>query len=69
MAARARRRLRRAAGAHPRAGQKQFIQTLWDDLEIWRYQVYVEHPILAKQDAKPYGALRKWARQFYDLQA
>ncbi len=41
---------------------------LWDDLEIWRYQVYVETPAFAKQDAKPYGALRKWARQFYELE-
>jgi len=48
--------------------QKQFLTTLWDDLEIWRYQVYVETPAFAKQDAKPYGALRKWARQFYEVE-
>jgi 3-ketosteroid 9alpha-monooxygenase subunit A len=48
--------------------RKRYIQTLWDDLEIWRYQVYVEHPIFAQQDAKPYGALRKWARQFYNVE-
>ncbi len=47
---------------------KEFLQTLWDDLEIWRYQMYVQEPILAKQDARPYGALRKWARQFYELE-
>jgi 3-ketosteroid 9alpha-monooxygenase subunit A len=47
--------------------KKQFLTTLWDDLEIWRYQVYIETPAFAKQDAKPYGALRKWARQFYEL--
>ena len=41
--------------------KKQFLTTLWDDLEIWRYQVYVETPAFAKQDARPYGALRKWA--------
>ena len=46
---------------------KEFLSTLWDDLEIWRYQVYVETPAFAKQDAKPYGALRKWARQFYEV--
>jgi 3-ketosteroid 9alpha-monooxygenase subunit A len=46
---------------------KQYIQTLWDDLEIWRHQVYVETPSFAKQDAKPYGALRKWAKQFYEI--
>jgi phenylpropionate dioxygenase-like ring-hydroxylating dioxygenase large terminal subunit len=46
---------------------KNFLSTLEDDLEIWRYQVYVENPVLAKADARPYGALRKWARQFYEL--
>jgi phenylpropionate dioxygenase-like ring-hydroxylating dioxygenase large terminal subunit len=48
--------------------EKEFIVTLWDDLEIWRYQKYVEHPALAKRDARPYGSLRKWAKQFYDIQ-
>jgi 3-ketosteroid 9alpha-monooxygenase subunit A len=48
--------------------EKEFLSTLWDDLEIWRYQVYVETPAFAKRDAKPYGALRKWARQFYELE-
>lgn len=47
--------------------EKEFLQTLWDDLEIWRYQVYVEQPIFAQQDARPYGAMRKWARQFYQV--
>ena len=47
--------------------EKEFIVTLWDDLEIWRYQKYVEHPALAQQDAKPYGQLRKWAKQFYEI--
>ena len=51
----------------PRAGREGVPQTLWDDLEIWRYQMYVETPAFAKQDAKPYGALRKWAKQFYEL--
>ena len=41
--------------------------TMWDDLEIWRYQKYVEHPALARQDAKPYKALRQWAQQFYEV--
>jgi hypothetical protein len=49
--------------------KQQFLSTLWDDLEIWRYQIYIETPAFAKQDAKPYGALRKWARQFYELPA
>lgn len=40
--------------------------TVWDDLNIWRYQKYVENPALSKADAKPHMALRKWAAQFYD---
>ena len=43
------------------------VGDLWDDLNIWRYQHYVEHPALSKVDAKPYMALRKWATQFYDV--
>jgi len=46
---------------------KQFMGTMWDDLEIWRYQKYVEHPALATQDAAPYIALRQWAQQFYEI--
>ncbi len=49
--------------------EKQFLQTLWDDLEIWRYQVYVSNPALAQRDARPYGAIRKWAAQFYEIDA
>jgi 3-ketosteroid 9alpha-monooxygenase subunit A len=48
--------------------EKEFLVTLWDDLEIWRYQKYVEHPALAKQDARPYASIRRWARQFYDVE-
>jgi phenylpropionate dioxygenase-like ring-hydroxylating dioxygenase large terminal subunit len=47
--------------------EKEFMITMWDDLEIWRYQKYVEHPALARQDAKPYKALREWAQQFYEM--
>ena len=47
--------------------EKQFMGTMWDDIEIWRYQEYVERPALAKQDAKPYMALRRWATQFYEI--
>ena len=46
---------------------REFLSTMEDDLEIWRYQRYVEHPALAQQDAKPYGQLRKWVRQFYEI--
>jgi hypothetical protein len=44
------------------------MSTMEDDLEIWRYQDYVEHPVMAKSDAREYGQLRKWARQFYDIE-
>jgi phenylpropionate dioxygenase-like ring-hydroxylating dioxygenase large terminal subunit len=45
---------------------KEFLQAPSEDLEIWRHQEYVENPALAQQDARPYGGVRKWARQFYD---
>jgi len=45
--------------------EKQHLSTVWDDLNIWRYQNYVEHPPLSRVDAKPYMALRNWATQFY----
>jgi 3-ketosteroid 9alpha-monooxygenase subunit A len=47
--------------------EKEFLVALADDLEIWRYQDYVEHPALARQDARPYAALRRWAQQFYEI--
>ena len=47
--------------------EKQFLSTVFDDLQIWRYQKYVERPPLSKVDAKGYMALRKWATQFYDV--
>jgi hypothetical protein len=49
--------------------EKQFLGTVWEDLDIWRYQEYIENPPLAKIDAKPYMALRKWAQQFYEVPA
>ncbi|MFI5717752.1 aromatic ring-hydroxylating dioxygenase subunit alpha [Nocardia sp. NPDC051750] len=49
--------------------EKQFLITVWDDLSIWRYQKYVEHPALSPQDAKPYMSLRQWATRFYDVPA
>jgi hypothetical protein len=48
---------------------QKFLGTVWDDLDIWRYQEYVEHPALSKVDAKLYMAMRKWATQFYDVPA
>jgi 3-ketosteroid 9alpha-monooxygenase subunit A len=47
--------------------EQEFLTTMEDDLEIWRYQDYVEQPAMAKVDAKPYLALRTWARQFYEV--
>jgi 3-ketosteroid 9alpha-monooxygenase subunit A len=47
--------------------ERQFLGTVWEDLDIWRYQEYIERPPLAKVDAKPYMAMRKWATQFYEV--
>jgi 3-ketosteroid 9alpha-monooxygenase subunit A len=49
--------------------EKEFLTTMEDDLEIWRYQEYVEKPALAKVDAKYFTALRKWMAQFYEVDA
>jgi 3-Ketosteroid 9alpha-hydroxylase C-terminal domain len=49
--------------------ENQFLRTVWEDLDIWRDQEYVEHPALSKVDAKPYMAMRKWATQFYEVPA
>ena len=49
--------------------EKRFLQTVWDDLSIWRYQKYVERPPLDRIDAKRYMAMRRWALQFYDVDA
>ena len=46
--------------------EKHFLSTVFDDLQIWRYQRYVENPALSREDAKGYMALRKWATQFYE---
>ena len=47
--------------------ERQFLKTVWEDCDIWRYQKYVERPSLSKVDAKSYMAMRKWATQFYDV--
>ena len=49
--------------------EENFLSTVFDDLQIWRYQKYVENPALSKVDAKGYMALRKWAAQFYEVPA
>ena len=49
------------------AVEKEFLSTVEDDLEIWRYQKWIEKPAYAKVDAKGYTALRKWSQQFYDV--
>jgi len=61
---------RRHLGGAARRGreqvERQFLGTVWEDLDIWRYQEYNEQPALSKIDAKPYMAMRKWATQFYE---
>ena len=47
--------------------ERQFLGTVWDNLNIWRHQEYIAHPALSKIDAKPYMAMRKWATQFYEV--
>jgi 3-ketosteroid 9alpha-monooxygenase subunit A len=49
--------------------EKEFLTTMEDDLEIWRYQDYVDQPAMAKVDAKYFMTLRKWAKQFYEVDA
>ncbi len=49
--------------------ERQFLKTVWEDCDIWRYQKYIEHPALAQIDAKTYMAMRQWAKQFYDIPA
>ena len=62
-----RRHLRCATGHSARPVERQFLGTVWEDLDIWRYQEYIERPPLSKVDAKPYMAMRKWATQFYEV--
>jgi phenylpropionate dioxygenase-like ring-hydroxylating dioxygenase large terminal subunit len=47
--------------------EKEFLTTMEDDLEIWRYQEYVDRPAMAKSDAKAFSELRKWVQQFYEV--
>ena len=47
--------------------EKQFLTTMEEDLEIWRYQDYVDRPAMAKVDAKYFTKLRRWAQTFYDV--
>jgi 3-ketosteroid 9alpha-monooxygenase subunit A len=47
--------------------EKEFLSTVEDDPEIWRYQKWVEKPAYSKVDAKGYTTLRKWSQQFYDI--
>lgn len=44
-----------------------FLKTIEEDFLIWRNQVYVSRPIIAKVDLEAYSALRRWQRGFYDL--
>jgi len=40
-------------------------QALCDDIGIWAYQRYLDHPGLAPSEAAGFVALRSWARGFY----
>jgi len=46
---------------------RQFLTTVEDDLEIWRYQKWVDKPVYSRVDAKGYATLRRWSQQFYDV--
>ena len=45
------------------------VTTVDDDLNIWRYQKWIEQPAYSKVDAKGYSTLRKWSQRFYDVPA
>lgn len=47
--------------------ERDLLSTVFDDLSIWRHQVYIENPPMARVDAKPFMALRRWAKQFYEV--
>jgi hypothetical protein len=47
--------------------EQEFLSTVDDDLEIWRYQSWIEHPAYSNVDAKGYAALRTWSQRFYDI--
>ncbi|BBZ68772.1 (2Fe-2S)-binding protein [Mycolicibacterium insubricum] len=47
--------------------ERKFLKTVWEDVDIWEHQIYIEHPPLARVDARHYMALRQWATQFYDV--
>jgi phenylpropionate dioxygenase-like ring-hydroxylating dioxygenase large terminal subunit len=42
------------------------LATLDEDLLIWRTQKYIERPIHARQDLRPYTELRNWQKGFYN---
>jgi 3-ketosteroid 9alpha-monooxygenase subunit A len=47
--------------------RKDFLNTVVEDLMIWRRQAYVERPIFPPKDLKPFMALRDFQKGFYDL--
>lgn len=44
------------------------LATLEEDLLIWRTQEYIDRPMHARQDLRPYTELRKWQARFYNDQ-
>jgi 3-ketosteroid 9alpha-monooxygenase subunit A len=41
--------------------------SLPEDIEIWVNQKYIQRPMYAEQDARPYSALRRWCTRFYEV--
>jgi hypothetical protein len=56
-------------GWSPESPKTHFLSTVFGDLQIWRYQKYVENTALSRGDTKGYMALRKWAPQCYEVPA
>ena len=44
----------------------EILATLDEDLLIWRTQKYIDRPIHARQDLRPYTELRQWQTQFFN---
>ena len=42
------------------------LATLGEDLLIWRTQAYIDRPMHAQRDLRPYTELRKWQTRFYN---
>ena len=54
---------------HVRATAAETHMFFAQDAEIWRHQRFVKRPIFADRDVKGYTGLRRWAEQFYEVDA